>query len=236
MQALLHRPEVWVYTAILAFIFPLADHYFFSRLKTPLQVYLWNIFSVWILAAVAAWLIFRNGLTLTDFGQTFGTYPRTLIASAIVAALVAVLIVINKLQKHKPSPERLVELAEHVRKLFPVTRTEGIAVIFLSLSAGFGEEFLYRGWLLNITGQALHSIWAGLVISSILFGFAHLYQGRKGMLSTGILGLFFGLIYVASGSLLPGQILHATMDLNNLLTLGKLIHRSNSNPVPPGTV
>lgn len=227
MPALAHRADVWVFTIVLGLLFPLADHFFYSRLKTALQVYLWNILSVWTLAAIAAWLIYHHGLALSDFGQTFGAYPRTLIASAILVVLVGTIVLINKLQKRKPSPEKIAQLIDKVCKLIPVTRTERIAVIFLALSAGFGEEFLYRGWLLHITGQALHSIWAGLIISSILFGFAHLYQGRKGMLGTGIGGLVFGLIYIASASLLPGQIVHAAMDLENLLSLGRIASRTS---------
>lgn len=93
--------------------------------------------------------------------------------------------------------------------------------VVVALTAGFCEEFLYRGWLLSITGFALKSVWLGLLISSILFGFAHLYQGRTGIISTGVLGLVFGLIYLASGSLLPGQILHTLLDLNNGLAFSK---------------
>ncbi|HXX17635.1 MAG TPA: CPBP family intramembrane glutamic endopeptidase [Candidatus Eremiobacteraceae bacterium] len=232
VPAFVHRADVWVFTIILGLLFPLADHFFFSRLKTTLQVYLWNILSVWTLAAVAAWLVYRHGLSLSDFGQTFGTYPRTLIACAVLVVLVAALVLVNKLQKRKPSPEKMAELTAKVRKLLPVTRTERIAAIFLALSAGFGEEFLYRGWLLTVTGQALHSVWVGLIVSSILFGFAHLYQGRNGMLSTGCLGLVFGLIYIASASLLPGQILHAALDLQNLLSLGRIASHTSPTTRP----
>jgi membrane protease YdiL (CAAX protease family) len=60
-----------------------------------------------------------------------------------------------------------------------------------------------------------------LLISSILFGFAHLYQGRKGVIGTFIGGAVFGLNFLASRSLLPGQVLHTAMDLTPFLTLSK---------------
>ncbi len=44
----------------------------------------------------------------------------------------------------------------------------------LAITAGFCEEFLYRGWLLNLTGAFLHSVRIGLLISSTFFGFAHI--------------------------------------------------------------
>jgi uncharacterized protein len=233
VAALLHRLDVWLFTLVLAFIYPLADRLFYSRLKTAMQIYIWNILAAWLLSAVAVFLIYRNGLSLSDFGQTFGSYPRNLIVSIILVALIAMLVLVNKLQKHKPSPESLAKATADVRKLLPSTSAERLAVIPLALTAGFCEEFLYRGWLLNLTGYAFKSIWVGLLISSILFGFAHLYQGRKGMLGTGILGLvIFGLIYIASGTLLPGQILHTALDLNNILGYGKIVSRANSASAP----
>jgi len=75
--------------------------------------------------------------------------------------------------------------------------------------------------LLNLAASATKSLWLGLLISSILFGFAHLYQGRKGVVGTSIIGLVFGLIFLASRSLFPGHFLHTAMDLNNLLALSK---------------
>ena len=39
-------------------------------------------------------------------------------------------------------------------------------------------------------------MWIAVIISSILFGIAHRYQGMAGMISTGIVGLFFGIIFI----------------------------------------
>jgi len=91
------------------------------------------------------------------------------------------------------------------------------------------EEFLYRGYLLNLAASATKSIWVGFLISSILFGFAHLYQGHKGVIGTSIGGLVFGLMFLASRSLLPGQFLHTAMDLIQLLTLSKSLAPSNTD-------
>jgi uncharacterized protein len=221
MPALLHRPEVWLFTFTLCLLYPLADFLLYSRLKTAMQIYIWNILAAWFLCAAAAYLIYHYNLTLSDFGQNFGTYPRTLIVSVILLALIVTVVAVNKLQKSKPSPEKISKLTDSVRKLLPATRNDRIVWVLVSITAGFCEEFLFRGWLLNLTGKALHSVLAGLLISSLFFGFAHLYQGRSGVIGTGILGLFFGLVYIASGSLLPSQILHTLLDLVNGLRFAK---------------
>ncbi len=47
----------------------------------------------------------------------------------------------------------------------------------------------------------------GLIISSFLFGGIHLYQGASGMISVGLFGLSFGILYFASGKNLWAPIL-----------------------------
>jgi CAAX protease family protein len=228
MPGFLHRTDVWFFTFVLAVLYPLADYFLYDHLKSVLQVYVWNILAAWFLSAVAAWLIFRSGLSLADFGQTLGTYPRTLIVCGVLVVLISGVVLINKLQKRKPSPEKMAKSLEKLRKLLPATGRERFAFVFVALTAGFCEEFLFRGWLLNVTSRALHSIWLGLLLSSILFGFAHLYQGRNGVIGTAVLGLIFGLVYIASGSLLPAQLFHATLDLNNGMAFGKILTAAGS--------
>jgi membrane protease YdiL (CAAX protease family) len=68
--------------------------------------------------------------------------------------------------------------------------------------AAFGEEFVYRGYLLNRLAQLFGSRKAGwvvaLVLTSVLFGLGHRYQGLSGIVTTGLNGLIFGLLYLAS--------------------------------------
>ncbi|MGE5693406.1 MAG: CPBP family intramembrane glutamic endopeptidase [Candidatus Zixiibacteriota bacterium] len=62
--------------------------------------------------------------------------------------------------------------------------------------AAFGEEMVYRGYLLNRAadlGNRVPFAWAaGLFLTSIMFAFGHYYQGVTGMVDTGIFALFLG--------------------------------------------
>ena len=235
LGAIQHRPSVWLFTFVLAVILPLVDAFVFDRVKSTIRLYLWNIIAEWVVCMVGVFIIFHNGLFPADFGQNLGTYPRTFIVSAILFVLVAAFLLINK--SHKPktsrSPEstqRIVKAVGKLRKLAPKTETERNTWFAVALTAGLCEEFLYRGWLLNLTGSALKSVWLGLLISSLFFGLGHLYQGPGGMIKSGLVGLVLGLIYIASGSLLPGQILHTLIDLNNGLAIGKILSRAETSP------
>ena len=68
-----------------------------------------------------------------------------------------------------------------------------ILILFMWVIAAFGEEFVYRGLLIerlgNLLGNTKLVLWLAVGISSILFGLVHSYQGISGMLSTGIVSL-----------------------------------------------
>jgi len=94
--------------------------------------------------------------------------------------------------------------------------------------AALGEEFVYRGYLLTRIARALGGeprAWrAALVATSILFGVGHAYQGWSGVISAGLGGFLFGLLYLATGrNLWVCMIAHGTTDTVGflLLYLGK---------------
>ena len=73
-------------------------------------------------------------------------------------------------------------------------------VIFIWISAGFIEELIWRGYLINrlsdVFGKTrLASVFA-ILCSSALFGIAHYYQGLSGMLLTGATGLIFSIAFL----------------------------------------
>ena len=71
------------------------------------------------------------------------------------------------------------------------------------VTAGFIEEVVYRGFLMNRLASIMggsKGAWAGsLVLSSAIFGSIHLYQGLPGVLLTGLMGLLLGGIYLLAG-------------------------------------
>ena len=77
-----------------------------------------------------------------------------------------------------------------------------IFLVFMWVVAAFGEEFVYRGWLVkrlgSILGDRRVAYWGAVIISSVLFGIAHRYQGISGMISTGMVGFIFGALFINS--------------------------------------
>jgi len=66
-------------------------------------------------------------------------------------------------------------------------------------------------WTLNLT--------LALLISSVIFGLNHLYQGAAGVAGSAIVGFLFGLLFLLTGNLLFPIIFHGVIDLRMLAIL-----------------
>lgn len=108
-------------------------------------------------------------------------------------------------------------VGEDLARLFDSTRvlrhrpvSEQVAVaLAVTLLAPFGEEFLFRGYLLRVL-RARHGTGAALLLTSLLFAVMHLNPASFAALLA--LGLLFGLLRILSGSLLPSIVAHAVQN------------------------
>jgi len=82
-----------------------------------------------------------------------------------------------------------------------------------SLSAGFCEEFLYRGFLFWLLAAAGAGKGSRLIAASLAFGLAHCFWGPWGMAWTTVLGFTFGLAVLWRGNVWPVVAAHAFLDL-----------------------
>jgi membrane protease YdiL (CAAX protease family) len=83
---------------------------------------------------------------------------------------------------------------------------------------GTGEEIAYRGFLIWYA-QAFLGLPLAVLATSLLFGLAHGYQSKFGMLFATIAGLILAGVYLLSGSLLLAVWLHASYNVASF-TLG----------------
>ncbi len=90
--------------------------------------------------------------------------------------------------------------------------------------AAFGEELVNRGYLMNRVAELAGGssvAWAvSLVVVSVLFGVAHLYQGISGVVANISAGLVYGALYLWSGRNLWAPIIaHGVYDTVALLLI-----------------
>lgn len=100
-------------------------------------------------------------------------------------------------------------------------------IIMLSIMwvmAAFGEEFFYRGYIMKrfavLFGDNNSSWILGAIISSMLFGLTHGYQGISGMITTGTVGLILALAFYRNRSnLVVGILSHGIYDTYRILLI-----------------
>jgi len=95
------------------------------------------------------------------------------------------------------------------------------ALAFVWTFAAFGEEMVYRGYLMNRVAGLFNSTrtaWvASLITVHVAFGLAHAYQGITGIIDEGLMGVLLGLMYLATGRNLAVSIVaHGIADTTDL--------------------
>jgi uncharacterized protein len=216
--------DIWVFTIALASFFPIAGYLFFRSLKKSddlnltsrkLRTYASIILSEWTFVIALLFLTHRHGLSISDLGENVGNVNLTVIATIVLLSVFMVMVYFNVKQLRQMKTEKLQVELRPLKKFLPNNRTESIVFILIAFTAGICEELLYRGWLQNMLSHGIGSVWIGLVLGAVVFGIGHAYQGKMGMVQTGIIGLIFGVVFIFTKSLVAGQILHVIVDAVN---------------------
>jgi membrane protease YdiL (CAAX protease family) len=81
-----------------------------------------------------------------------------------------------------------------------------LTLIFIALAwslAAFGEEMVYRGYLMNrvadLSNRTRRAWIISLIVVHVAFALAHAYQGWTGAIDEGLMGLLLGVIYLRTG-------------------------------------
>lgn len=185
------------------------------------QFYLRGMFSQWLMLIPLLVIAIGLGWPASLLGLQS---PNTLVLPLIVAILIigvvyAQVFYIRRVSRTVEGRLQLRQSMSGPLLMLPRTGKEQALWILLSLTAGFCEELLYRGfmpaYLVNIFPHV--NLLFAIIIAAALFGIGHVYQKLTGVLGTGIMGLLFGLLYFFTGSLFLPMIVHALFDMRLLL-------------------
>lgn len=180
---------------------------------TRLWIYRAAMTALWIsaLAVVTLWLALRRPWSQIGMVPVFGGGMI-----GILFGLVLVITVSLRQMRGGVDDRQAQALKKRVaggERMMPHSSEELRWFSLLSITAGICEELIYRGfyvWYLQAVGLPLLPAAA---VACVIFGFAHLYQGLRGVAMTTIVGGFLTGVYLLSGSLYVGMIIHALMDL-----------------------
>jgi membrane protease YdiL (CAAX protease family) len=103
--------------------------------------------------------------------------------------------------------------AASIGSLMPHRPHEIALWIALSLSAGFSEELVFRGYLQGQFEALTGSAPLAVALQAALFGVSHGYQGVQSCMRITVYALLFGALAAWRRSLRPGMVAHAWTDI-----------------------
>jgi uncharacterized protein len=178
-----------------------------------LVLYASTIAFQWLAVAVTAWRARARGLTLDELGLVVHGGGRILLAAIVGTATLGSFQWFNLRRMGRTSGKARDFMQAVAERILPQSRTELLSFLALAVTAGLCEEFLYRGFAMGALTKAGLPVWAVVFVSSVLFGLAHLYQGRGGLVSTLVIGTVFGTARIAYDGLAVVAVWHAAIDV-----------------------
>jgi len=178
-----------------------------------LALYASTIGFQWVAVAVVAWRAWAHGYTAEQLGLAMQDRTKILVASLLGAATISILQWLNLRRMGRLPAKARGPMQAIAERILPHSTIELLAFLALAITAGLCEEFLYRGFAMAVLAHLGSPTWAAVLLSSIFFGLAHLYQGRGGFLSTMVIGTVFGTGRIAYNSLVPVIFWHSAVDL-----------------------
>jgi membrane protease YdiL (CAAX protease family) len=226
LQGKIGRPQAWreillllVLVAVSGLAVAELAEVFAGRLSLPMLLVLQGLLilvglTVLLVHAGQRWGdVGLRALRSSDVGRGL-----LLLAACMVANLILMLVL------HVAVPDytrehitRLQVIASELAGGLPVT---GIAATMFFV--GVYEELTARGFLLARCLTALDGVWAPVLLSSILFGLGHAYQGWIGVAQTAVMGAILAAYTVHWGTLWPAILAHALLNTAAVLALESL--------------
>ncbi len=226
---------------ILAVVYPIGSTISFRRLLRriaagetigPTEIYRSTIIGHWALfaAAIAFWLLIDRPWPALGFGLDVDA----MFLIGLVLTGVAIVVLVQQFGRLGGASEKtrqsLLRQLGDLEFIMPRNADELRQFYGLSITAGIVEETLWRGFLFWYLGQTM-PLWAAAIVSSILFGLGHAYQGMANVPKVVLVGGVFAGLYLLTGSVWLPMILHAVFDAVQGRAIYKLL---SSDPVNPG--
>jgi membrane protease YdiL (CAAX protease family) len=213
-----------VYVGLFAVGLPLLDYLIFwpafrrrvqaDPARARKRLYVGSIVGQWVVVAIGAAIWLSNDRSWTAFGFSLPDGWQLWVPVVLVVLLAAYTVyAVEALTRDPRTRASAAQQCEKIADVLPHTRTELYLFGGVSLTAGFCEEFMFRGYFTWVLAPWL-GWWGAAALSVAFFAGWHAYQGWNGVLRTAVAGSFFTIAVAVSGSLWPAIALHALVDLN----------------------
>lgn len=226
----------WLFILFALLYEPIFGYFSYQKFKGKVIIdpsirvkyYYFVMLGLWIPTLIILGLVAGTSLSLKDIGlnglsfnnETLGSFATWF---ALGFGIIQCLLIVGHIIAAKFSKEVRDKITWEQQKAFrnspfreilPVSKKDKKVWTYVSLTAGVTEEIIYRGFLLFALTSLFPdlSIWIAIIIASVLFGLAHTYQGLGNVVRTTLFGVFFCVLYVGLGTIIPLIIFHFLVD------------------------
>jgi membrane protease YdiL (CAAX protease family) len=182
-----------------------------------LSLYGSTIFFQWLILAIVAWRCAARSVSPAELGLAAVNPWQVAWTSLALTGLLCTNQMIGLRRIARIPEDKRGTLFAITEKIMPRAAMETLVFAALACTAGISEEFLYRGFVFMAFVRLIVNFWlpnaAATILSSAWFSLAHLYQGRRGIITTFVVGMIFALIRIWTASLIPAIAAHIGIDL-----------------------
>ena len=165
------------------------------------------VFQLLAWGALGVYLLWRSGFSLPQIGLSRPRWRPDLLGGLGLAVLIGLPGLAFYLLARILGLNASVEPAELYDTWWRIP-----VLLLVAFANGWAEEVIVVGFLFTRLRQLKVSPVAAVILTSLLRGLYHLYQGFGAGLGNLAMGLVFGYVYVRTGRLWPLIVAHALID------------------------
>jgi membrane protease YdiL (CAAX protease family) len=185
--------------------------------SAKVRFYAMTIGMEWILVGYIVWGLRRTRRTnlreliggrwnrFEDFLLDIAIAVGFWFASLLVLAAMGYLLGMNNMATVQ-------DMKRRIGSILPEGSLEISLWIALSITAGFCEEIIFRGYFQKQFAALLKFAWAGIIVQGLIFGASHAYEGWRQMLRIAVFGIMFGLLVHWRKNLRSAMMAHFAQD------------------------
>lgn len=173
-----------------------------------IKLYTRTILSEWLTLALILVGVWLHGSSFASvMGRQWRSLREFLRDAGIALLFLVVTIIVSSLSATHGDGARAIKF------LLPRGQIEIALWVVLSISAGVCEEAIYRGYLQRQFMAVTRNVPAGIILSALVFGLAHLYQGFARASTIAVTGAMSGALAYWCRSVRPGMMAHTLQDV-----------------------
>lgn len=195
--------------------YPLVD-YFSGKFKSKNKnvEYIKISSFLWGLTLFLAYIFYIEELSVVSLDYAVAFNWQNIVAMTLIfmAITYLVLLIRNIISNEKLRLEVASKFQPFI-DIMPTTKSQVLVfTLLLSVTAGICEELIFRAYLFNLVDTYTGTIGA-ILISSLVFGFWHVYLGWQEVLRTSIMGAILCCVYIFTGNIIVPIVLHVFIDI-----------------------